>query len=295
MNISEEKRIVYQLMAENAQERRNLAEERRLLVEEHSGLKQRLDKLIDLELSGLEQISVGGYVELHNSRLQANEINNIRREMEAMKRAQEEKQLPTPVRDIRDELNVTNMDRPAGFETNGVTFQKEPEQLKEDMQKAIEELETPAPQKERIPKKEILESKDKEIKKKKKTRPYKKHSGPSEFKQNVFFIKEILKEAGEPLIVPDLQERLEEKLGKKLADNNFRQNILYRANRDNDDIIKLGGGYYTHEDVQNQKEEEPEKPDEIFDYESLPEEVISTEEESTEETVEERELQHVEE
>lgn len=73
MNISEEKRYVYQLM-------REITEERRKLTEIYFSLKERLDELNKLEEKGLDELSMQGYFDLYKQREKEIVIDNIKRE-----------------------------------------------------------------------------------------------------------------------------------------------------------------------------------------------------------------------
>jgi hypothetical protein len=73
MNIAEEKVYIYSMM-------RDITEERRDLTKIYFELKSRLDELNRLELRGLEDLSVKGYVDLNKSRNTETAIINIQRE-----------------------------------------------------------------------------------------------------------------------------------------------------------------------------------------------------------------------
>jgi small-conductance mechanosensitive channel len=75
MNISEEKQFIYDMM-------RDVSKERRQLTEIYFGLKERLDDLNKLELRGLEDLSVKGYVDLYNNHNRTKSIENVKRESE---------------------------------------------------------------------------------------------------------------------------------------------------------------------------------------------------------------------
>lgn len=75
MNISEEKRYLYDMMKE-------VTEERRKLTEMYYGLKERLDFLHEQEQKGLEDLSLKGYVDLANETKKQIAVTNIQRETE---------------------------------------------------------------------------------------------------------------------------------------------------------------------------------------------------------------------
>lgn len=74
MNINEEKQYLYSMMSDVTQERRKL-------TDIYHSLKERLDELNTLEIKGLEELSLSGYVDLHNKRSKEVKIANISREM----------------------------------------------------------------------------------------------------------------------------------------------------------------------------------------------------------------------
>lgn len=84
MNINEEKAFVYSMM-------REITEERRRLTDIYYELKKRLDSLDILEHRGIDELSLKGIIDLHNSKNTALAIANIQRESEmAIKRVEQE-------------------------------------------------------------------------------------------------------------------------------------------------------------------------------------------------------------
>lgn len=75
MNISEEKRYIYSMM-------NTITDERRELTKIYYDLKTRLSELDKLQREGLDELSIEGRVDLHNSRKLALMSSNIRREAE---------------------------------------------------------------------------------------------------------------------------------------------------------------------------------------------------------------------
>ncbi len=73
MNISEEKKYVYQMM-------REITEERRRLTEMYFTLKERLESLDKLEQRGLEDLSIQGYLDYLKMKDQELSTQNIARE-----------------------------------------------------------------------------------------------------------------------------------------------------------------------------------------------------------------------
>jgi hypothetical protein len=73
LDISEEKKYIYEMMSDSIAEKRQLTN---IIL----GFKSRLDELNSLELRGLESMSVKGYVDLHNARDAKRMITNIERE-----------------------------------------------------------------------------------------------------------------------------------------------------------------------------------------------------------------------
>lgn len=93
MNISDEKRHVYSMM-------KTITEERRELTRIYYDLKLRLDELDKLELRGLEDLSVKGYVDLHNANELKAVTTNIRREAEHVIKRIEKEIIADPVEKI---------------------------------------------------------------------------------------------------------------------------------------------------------------------------------------------------
>ena len=77
MIISDEKKHLYSLMDD-------ITKERRKLTEIYYGLKDRLDELNKLETKGLNELSLDGYIDLHNQRNREAMVNNISREYKSV-------------------------------------------------------------------------------------------------------------------------------------------------------------------------------------------------------------------
>lgn len=75
MNITEEKRYLFEMM-------KDITAERRKLTEMYYGLKEQLDDLNKLEQRGLEDLSIKGYVDLFNKTNAEIMTNNLKRETE---------------------------------------------------------------------------------------------------------------------------------------------------------------------------------------------------------------------
>jgi len=165
---------------------RNITEERRKLTEMYYGLKERLDELNKLETLGLNNLSIKGYVDLHNEHTKNKSVNNIKREMSiAISRAEESEK-----------------------------------------------------EKELIPKRVIEESKEKEDKKTKK-----KFLNLDKVVGN---IAHVLKDKGTPMKVVDIHAKVQEVMDTNIEINNFRNNILPRATKKNENIQKVMRGYYQY-------------------------------------------------
>ena len=74
MNISEEKRFVYEMM-------RTIMEERRILTDTYFSLKKRLDDLEELQKRGLDTLSLKGYLDMHNEQESLKILENTKREL----------------------------------------------------------------------------------------------------------------------------------------------------------------------------------------------------------------------
>lgn len=73
MNISDEKKYLYEMM-------REITTERRRLTDMFYELKPRLDELIRLETKGLDRVPIKGIVDLHNAQDASRQISNIQRQ-----------------------------------------------------------------------------------------------------------------------------------------------------------------------------------------------------------------------
>lgn len=78
MNISEEKKYIYDMM-------RTVVDERRTLTDIYFSLKERLNDLDELERKGLSDLSIKGYVDLQNERNQQLMLENTQRELAHLK------------------------------------------------------------------------------------------------------------------------------------------------------------------------------------------------------------------
>jgi hypothetical protein len=75
VNITEEKKYLFEMM-------KDITAERRSLTELYFGLKERLDELNKLEQRGLEDLSIKGYVDLYNKTNAEVMTTNLKRESE---------------------------------------------------------------------------------------------------------------------------------------------------------------------------------------------------------------------
>lgn len=90
MNISDEKKYIYDMM-------RTVVEERRILTDIYFSLKERLNDLDELERKGLSDLSIKGYVDLQNERNQTQMLENTQRELAHLKQKLEtEKNVSKP-------------------------------------------------------------------------------------------------------------------------------------------------------------------------------------------------------
>lgn len=115
MDISKEKEHIYSLM-------RNIVEERRILSDMYYGLKERLNKLNELELKGIGELDLKGYVDLHNRFNKEVAVTNIKRETEQIVKRIEEPKVENliPVKVIEESKknirgNYTNIDKVIGI------------------------------------------------------------------------------------------------------------------------------------------------------------------------------------
>jgi hypothetical protein len=214
LDIREEKQYIYRMMEDITAERRNLSEV-------YFDLKKRLDKLDELELRGLDQIGVEGYLDLYKRRDRQLSASNIRRELELLDKRKDREESPTPPL------------APAATTTAPVN------ELVSNMKKAVEKIEESEKPEEKIPKKIIEEAKRKEQDK----------AGGNkqvDFQQATSAIRTVLKETGRPIAIPDLHKKVEEVMDRKLDLKNFRTNILFRAVKNDDKIVRAGRGFYQY-------------------------------------------------
>ena len=74
MNITEEKKYLYEMM-------RSLMEERRTITDIYFSLKKRLEVLEEMETRGLDELSIKGYVDLYNETIKTESLTNVKREL----------------------------------------------------------------------------------------------------------------------------------------------------------------------------------------------------------------------
>ena len=93
MNVYEEKKYIYKIMQQIIKERRLLAEQSMLIAEERKNLtdmyfslKQRFEKLEELEIRGLENLSVKSFVDMKNDQDKTLALENLQREMDQLKK-----------------------------------------------------------------------------------------------------------------------------------------------------------------------------------------------------------------
>ena len=93
MNLQEEKLYIYKIMQQIIKERRILteqslviAEERKKLTEMYFSLKQRFESLEELEMRGLENLSVKSFVDMKNDQDKTLALENLQREMDQLKK-----------------------------------------------------------------------------------------------------------------------------------------------------------------------------------------------------------------
>ena len=219
MNISREKMYIYEMMQSTILERRMLAEERLRLSELYYSLKERLEKLEDLELKGLDNLSLKGYVDLKNEYDELTSLQNLKREMDNIKNQIEE----VKIKKEKFEEEPEKMPNP-----NISEFEISEQRFKDSIQNNI-----PV----------------KNIKKEDKLR---KTRRPRENTREIYelIIKEFKNRAGEAIGASDMYEVMN---GYQIfRDSNiplkeFRSNMFYRVAKMNEDkIVKVETGRYKY-------------------------------------------------
>jgi len=100
LNISEEKKYIYDMM-------RTVVDERRTLTDIYFSLKERLNDLDELERKGLSDLSIKGYVDLQNERNQTLMLENTQRELAHLKQKLEKNGATVVM--TRDEDNYVDL------------------------------------------------------------------------------------------------------------------------------------------------------------------------------------------
>lgn len=211
MNIREEKKYVYSMMEE-------ITNERRKLSEMYFEMKKRLDKLDELEMRGLDDLSTQGYFDLYMKRDKQIKTLNIRREINHLNNPQ-----PEPV--TEESLQIFDESK-----------EKMKEEVMKQMEQAVEAVENPV-EEPKIPKKLIDEEKEKDKRKSSKQMDLSKVSSN---------IRTILKESGMPMSVKDIHRALEDKMDMAIDINNFRGNLLFRTLKMEPRVVRAGRGFYQY-------------------------------------------------
>src|SRR5690606_16325422 len=182
----------------------------------------------EIEMRGLDEVSVDGYFNLHEQRNRKTSASNIKRELEFLERkAQQES---SQEQEIKKETPI---------------YQPSILEVKKELEKSIEVIEKPVEAKQKIPKPVIEEAKakEKENKKVNKTKTKSKRSS-LDFNKVGAVIRIMLKEHGKPMEMAQLQKEVEAMMEVSITDNNFRQNLMYRAHKEYKDIVRVGRGLY---------------------------------------------------
>lgn len=145
MNISEEKRFVYEMM-------RTVMDERRTLTDIYFSLKKKLDDLEEIEKRGLDSLSLKGYVDMHNEREHLTMLENTRRELahitQKLENKKDEKEISQPSvipshviaeQKFRDNNKIIK-NKPAASERKSSRAPKRPERTKRIQEMVIEEM-----------------------------------------------------------------------------------------------------------------------------------------------------------
>lgn len=128
----------------------------------------------------------------------------------------------------QNEIAIYNIERETKHIINEIKNANlnNPEEVKED-QNAIKEA---------IPKHEIEKEKDKEPKRK----------GYLNVDKVIDCIVSVLKEAGTPMAIKALHQKVCEQLGRDIKSHNFRANLLPKAMQRNNKIQRVTRGYYQY-------------------------------------------------
>jgi hypothetical protein len=200
MNISEEKQFIYDMM-------RDVSKERRQLTDIYFGLKKRLDDLNTLEMRGLEDLSIKGYVDLYNDHNRRSATENIMRESQHM---------VNRINREADELEKQSQPKPTipQHEISEQRF-RDNQEVKKQPRKATA---TTTGKKKNRNAKEIIAT-----------------------------ITNVFKEEGIPLNsrkVFDILNKQSPEVIEGIPIDRFRSNYFYRATTQNDDIERVSEGFY---------------------------------------------------
>ena len=210
LNISEEKQFIYDMM-------RDVSKERRQLTDIYYGLKQRLDDLHKLELRGLEDLSIKGYVDLHRDSSRKQSVENIKRESENIinKINKESEQL---------EENDDNQSKIPQYEISEQRFRDSKSTSSKPVRKA-------------------------EIKVKEQVKDNNRGYNMERSRKIRKLIPQIIKDEGIPLDARRVWDKLLERDDIDVEDigiKNFRSNHFFRVTRDNENLVRVSKGFYQY-------------------------------------------------
>lgn len=212
MRIEEEKKYIYDMM-------REITEERRKLTEVYYDLKKRLDELNELEIRGLEKLSVKGYVDLHNERIKELAVTNVTREANNV------------IKRIENEHKKTQEE---SMQKKSSTIPKEEIlRLKEIDSKGKVKTTTPTPTHDNTPERKSIKRLN--------------------MNELIPVIEDLLKEKGIPMSISEIHQKAEEKLERRIDPKNFQKNALPRALKFSDHIDRATKGYYQYVREKNRK------------------------------------------
>jgi hypothetical protein len=270
LNIADEKVFLYGMM-------KDITEERRKLTDQYFSLKERVDALNKLEEKGIGELSTKGFIDLFNDTETQQKIANMHREVQHAVARREEKQLQAPRYDqiaatlergaedraARAKAEVEKRDRIIAWEKKERELAEQEEQalidqaLQESQQVAMrleeenaaKKSDYVAPVENVVPKALVEETKDKE------PRPVGRPKGQEntvrkmsglKTKEAIFFITNILKEAGRPVKADDIYKELLRISAYEIEKKNFTGNIFNRVLKQEPRIERVSPGYYQY-------------------------------------------------
>ncbi|MFS0905825.1 hypothetical protein AB3N02_22640 [Priestia aryabhattai] len=241
MDIYREKEYLYSVI-------REMIEERRRITDTIYGFKERLDYILSLEQKGLTDLSLQGYVDLYNKTNRELSTANIERETKHMIRSvanEVQNVVKDTVKDTARQSAFTQ--RVADYREQQTDEREEAKRhyntmVENQAKRAIAKI-NKEPEPEMTKGEKIIQGQrqqDMFSRKAPRTEPY------LTVEKVVESIAHVLKEEGVPMQVKDMYEKVQEHYGAPIKYENFKNNIIHRAVKRNDRIMRASRGFYQY-------------------------------------------------